>query len=202
MATACALKADENYLWPGSVDESRTMSASREELVTLYCHRGAVPRDLWLGMVNQAEESVDLLAYAALFLWDSSPELAALLAGRARDGTRVRLLVGDPQGDAVRRRGEEEAIGDGLAARIRLALTYLRELIDTPGVELRFHDTALYNSIFRFDNDVLVNTHVYGAPAAHSPVIHYRRLAGGRLFSHYLTSFERVWAEARPAGPQ
>lgn len=202
IATACALKSDENYLWPGTVDDSRTMSASREELVTLYCHRGAVPRDLWLGLVSQAEESVDLLAYAALFLWDSSPELAALLAEKAREGTRVRLLVGDPHGEAVRRRGEEEDIGDGLAARIRLALTYLRELIDTPGVELRFHDTTLYNSIFRFDNDLLVNTHVYGAPAAHSPVIHFRRLSGGRLFSHYLTSFDKVWAAARASGAQ
>ncbi len=149
-------------------------------------------------MVDQAEESVDLLAYAALFLWDSSPELAELLAEKARQGTRVRLLVGNPQGEAVRQRGAEEAFGDGLAARIRLGLTYVDKLVDTPGVELRFHDTTLYNSIFRFDNDMLVNTHAYGAPASHSPVVHLRCLAGGRLFTHHLTSFERVWEGARP----
>jgi hypothetical protein len=32
---------------------------------------------------------------------------------------------------------------------------------------------------------MLVNAHVYGAPAAHSPVLHLRRLPGGRLFDHY-----------------
>ncbi len=49
---------------------------------------------------------------------------------------------------------------------------------------------------------MLVNTHVYGAPASHSPVIHFRRLAGGRLFTHYLSSFERVWEGARCERPR
>jgi hypothetical protein len=94
------------------------------------------------------------------------------------------------------RRGEEEQIGDGLAARVRLGLLYLRDALGAPGVELRFHATTLYNSIYRFDDDMLVNTHVYGAPAAHSPVLHLRRLPGGRLVDHYQASFERVWEQA------
>jgi hypothetical protein len=96
----------------------------------------------------------------------------------------------------VRRRGEEERIGDGLAARVRLGLLYLQDAIGAPGVELRFHATTLYNSIYRFDDDMLVNAHVYGAPAAHSPVLHLRRLPGGQLFDHYQASFERVWEQA------
>jgi hypothetical protein len=65
------------------------------------------------------------------------------------------------------------------------------DAIGAPGVELRFHATTLYNSIYRFDDDMLVNAHVYGAPAAHSPVLHLRRLPGGQLFDHYQASFER-----------
>jgi hypothetical protein len=65
-------------------------------------------------------------------------------------------------------------------------------------VELRLHTTTLYNSIYRLDGDLLVNTHAYGFPAAQSPVLHLRRLAGGSLFDHYQASFERVWAQARP----
>jgi hypothetical protein len=160
-----------------------------------------VSRQLWLALVDQAEDCIDLLAYAGLFLWDSSPDMAARLAEKASQGTRVRLLIGDPESDAVRRRGDEETIGDGLAARIRLTQTYIKDLVSTHGVELRFHGTTLYNSIYRFDNDLLINTHVYGAPAAHSPVIHLRRLPAGRLFAHYLSSFERVW-ETASAGPR
>jgi hypothetical protein len=83
-----------------------------------------------------------------------------------------------------------------MAARIRLSLVYLQEAVRAPGVEVRFHGTTLYNSIYRFDDDVLVNAHVYGAPAAHSPVLHLRRLPGGRLVDHYQASFERVWEQA------
>jgi hypothetical protein len=45
----------------------------------------------------------------------------------------------------------------------------------------------------------LVNAHAYGAPAAQSPVLHLRQLPGGRLFEHYLASFDRVWELAKPA---
>jgi 8-oxo-dGTP pyrophosphatase MutT (NUDIX family) len=55
-------------------------------------------------------------------------------------------------------------------------------------------------SIYRFDDDMLVNAHVYGAPAAHSPVLHLRRLPGGRLVDHYQASFERVWGAGH--GPE
>jgi hypothetical protein len=77
-------------------------------------------------------------------------------------------------------------------------LTYLAALRDAPGVDLRLHRTTLYNSIYRFDGEMLVNTHVYGAPAAHSPVLHLQDRSGG-LFDHYAASFERVWASTEGA---
>ena len=48
------------------------------------------------------------------------------------------------------------------------------------GVEFRFHRTVLYNSIYVADDQVLVNTHVYGAAAAQAPVWHLHKLAGRR----------------------
>jgi len=65
-----------------------------------------------------------------------------------------------------------------------------------PGVEARQHGTTLYNSLFRFDDDILVNTHAYGVPASHSPALHIRRIPGGRLHSHYSSAFDRSWREA------
>jgi hypothetical protein len=110
-----------------------------------------------------ASDRIDVLVFAGLFLPDGYPEIAKLLAAKVEQGTKVRLTLGDPDSDAVRRRGEEERMGDGLAARVRLGLLYLRDAIGAPGVELRFHATTLYNSIYRFDDDMLVNAHVYGA---------------------------------------
>ena len=45
-------------------------------------------------------------------------------------------------------------------------------------MEFRFHRTILYNSIYRADDQVLVNTHLFGVTAAHAPVWHLRKLPG------------------------
>jgi len=155
-----------------------------------------VPGPLWRSLLDGAADHIDVLVFAGLFLPDGYPEVAKLLAAKAEQRVKIRLALGDPDSDTVRRRGEEEQIGEGMAAWIRLGLMYLQDAISASGVELRFHATTLYNSIYRFDDDMLVNAHVYGAPAAHSPVLHLRRLPGGRLVDHYQASFERVWDQA------
>ena len=65
-------------------------------------------------------------------------------------------------------------------------------------MEIRQHGTVLYNSIYRADGQLLVNSHIYGKPASNAPVMHLRQIAGGALVSTYLDSFERVWTESRP----
>ena len=200
-ATAHLLDADEGYLWPKVLDDVRTKSASQAEIVTTYPHRGAVPDQLWNSFMKGVEDSIDVLVYAGLFLIDGHPDLAPILAGKARRGTRVRMLFGDPESPTVAQRGADEGSGEDLAARIRLSLSDLREVGGESGVEIRQHGTVLYNSIYRFDEDMLVNMHVYGTPAAQNPVMHLRRVPGGRLFDHYLRSFERVWEAATAWDP-
>ena len=65
--------------------------------------------------------------------------------------------------------------------------------------EVRLHDTPLYNSIYRFDSEMLVNVHAYGLLAAYTPVFHLRRV-DGQWFETYIESYERIWAAARPYG--
>lgn len=95
-------------------------------------------------------------------------------------------------------RGEEEGIGDLLAARCRLTWAYWKPFLSTPGIEARMHGSTLYNSIFRFDDTAMVNPHSLGAAASHSPVMHIQKIAGGRLFAHYLDGVDRTWDAARP----
>jgi transcriptional regulator with XRE-family HTH domain len=199
-ATAKLLGTDEAYLWPETIDDIRTKSASEAEFLRLYAHRGAVPASLWENLLERAIDSIDVLVFSGLFLPDSHADLAETLAAKAMNGTKIRILLGDPTSAAVALRAREEGIADGLAARIKLSQRYLRPAADARGVELRTHATTLYNSLYRFDEDILINTHVYGAPAAQNPVIHLRRVPGGRLFEHYMTSFERIWSAATPIG--
>lgn len=188
---------------PGSVPEPRSEPGAPaadvpSEIVRVYPSRAAVPGDLWRTLFAGARHQVDVLVIAGLFLPDGHADFTTVLRRKGAEGVTIRYALGDPESPAVALRGDEEGIGDGLAARTRITLTYLASLRDAPGIELRLHATTLYNSIYRFDGDMLVNTHVYGAPAAHSPVMHLRAQPGG-LFDHYAASFERIWATTEGA---
>lgn len=196
---AAALRVDESYLWPDALSDSQVRAASGAEIIDVYPNRGAVPTALWASLIENARERVDVLAFAASFLHDTIPDLSQTMLAKAGAGVQIRILLGDPDAASVAVRGEEEGIGSSLADRCRLSWKYLRPLLDTDGVEARMHAATVYASIFRFDDDVLVNHHLYGAPACNSPVLHLRRLQGGRLVENVTASFERTWDAAAPA---
>lgn len=193
---AAILGEDESYLWPSAVDRASLAGA---ELVASYPRRTDVPRHLWTELLAQAQRTVDVLAFAGLFLTEEHPDWTPLLAARAEAGVRVRLCLGDPDGASLAARDAEYRIGGGVAGRVRAVLASYRPLAAV--AEIRLHDTPLYNSIYRFDDDMLVNTHVYGILAAYTPTLRLRRVDGA-YYGTYLESFERVWASARPFAPE
>lgn len=71
-----------------------------------------------------------------------------------------------------------------------------------PDIGFRLHDSTLYNSIYRADDEMLVNPHVYGIGAYMAPVLHLRRLPGGGLFDTYANSIDHTWENARPVTDQ
>ncbi|WP_312847187.1 hypothetical protein [Microbispora sp. KK1-11] len=123
-----------------------------------------------------------------------------MLGEKAAAGARVRILLGDPDSPEVAQRGADEGIDDGMAAKIRNVLVLYRPIRGLKGVEIRLHRTVLYNSIYRGDDQLLVNTHVYGVPAGNAPVLHLRKVLGGDMVATYVDSFERVWEQATPVG--
>lgn len=200
MNAARILGKTDVFLWPATDSDPRARSATRAEFVDLYPSRASLPVSTWQELIDSAGEAIDLLAFAGSFLHDSIPEFAERIAERARNGVRVRLLFGDPDSPAVALRGDEEGIGALMAARCDLTWKYLAPFTSgKAGIEARKHGSTLYASLFRFDDQLLVNPHALGAPAGHSPMMHVNRIPGGRLFAHYMESFERTWQAAKPA---
>jgi hypothetical protein len=195
-ATAQLLGVEETYLWPELIDDPLTQSASQAELLQLYPTRGAVPNDTWRDLFSGARESIDILMYAGTHLFEN--DLVGVLARKAAEGTLCRVLIGDETSDAVHLRAAEEGTTGGLEGRIQLHRLCLRALRGIPGIEIRAHSATLYNSLYRFDQDLLVNTHAYGAPAGLSPILHLRRVPGGRMWDHFMQSFDHVWKDATP----
>lgn len=149
-------------------------------------------------MFAQASEHIDVLVYAAVFLHEAYPRLNDLLRERAADGCSVRIALGDPASENVRQRGAEERFGHGIESRCRLALMHYRPLTGVPGIEVRTHTTTLYNSLYRADDQMLVNAHVWGVNAYGAPVWQLRRNGAGGVFDTYAESFDAVWATATP----
>lgn len=184
----------EYDLWPnlpGGAD------LSCPEIRATYPHRGAVPREVWRRLFESAEHEIGVLVYAGLFLAEDV-DVLRLFADKAGAGVAVKVLLGDPDCPRVAERGVEEGIEGAIAAKIRNAIVLYRRLLRTAGVEIRLHGTVLYNSIYRADDEMLVNPHVYGAAAAYAPVLRLRQAAPGDLVTTYLESFGRVWAGAAP----
>jgi transcriptional regulator with XRE-family HTH domain len=196
-AVASRLGVDEVYLWPDALAREVVGAASESEVLAVYPHRSEVPRDALERLFTAAEREIGVLVYAGLFLAEDAGVLK-ILADRASAGVRVRVLLGDPGSAQVADRGADEGVGEAMAAKIRNALVLFRRLRDTDGTEFRFHQTILYNSIYRGDDQLLVNTHIYGVTAARAPVWHLRKVAGGEIAGTYLESFERVWDTAVP----
>ncbi len=197
---AAELRERESWLWPNAVSAAGSVEVAKSELVELYPHRYNVPTETWPDLFEGASTFIDVLAYAALFLPEQNPVVVDTLKRNASAGVRVRLLMGDPTGQAVVRRGLEEGIGDAVAIKTANALRLFRRALGTKsGVQLRVHDTTLYTSVYRADDAMIANPHVHGLPAAQSPVIHLRRIGPGGLFDTYEAMYDRIWDEAAPA---
>lgn len=195
-STAAALNVDVTTLWDDSRAVNTATDLTKAEIVAVYPHRHTVPPTLWRELYARAEKNLDVLVYSGLFL-SEDPVFLDLLKKKAEETTQVRILLGDPDCEAVRQRGIDEGhrIMDG---KIRNALVNYRPLFEShPEIRFRLHATTLYNSIYRSDDEMLVNPHVYGIGAYMAPVYHLRRMPGGGLFDTYANSIEQTWGGAR-----
>ncbi|MBO0610694.1 helix-turn-helix domain-containing protein [Myceligenerans salitolerans] len=192
VAEVLGVTADE--LWP-PVGASTVV---HPEVIALYPHRAASPTDLWLRLLNNTTAEIGLLGHAILFLPEQNPSSIEIMRRKAQDGTRVRILLGDPDSPETALRGEEEGVYEAVPARIRAALAYYQPLLGEPNVEFRLHRTTLYNSIFVYDDDMLITPHVFGVPGYMAPMLHLQRDPERDMFDMYRDSFERVWTLGKP----
>jgi transcriptional regulator with XRE-family HTH domain len=189
-ALAKLVGIDEDELWPYADNPHARRFGS--EIRAVYPHRWAVPRDVWHKHFASAEREIDILVYSGLFLFEDAG-IVQLLASKAVDGIRIRILLGDPESSEAAQHGEDDGIGDSVAMRIRNAQALLKPLDTHDGVKIHLHRRSLYSSIFRGDDRLLANLHIYGVPTSVAPVLYLQRSANASLFATYSDSFEQTW---------
>jgi hypothetical protein len=199
LRAASLLNRQVHYLWPSQ--DVGPSSAPEAEVVAFYAHRSLTPKSLWLDLLHSAQREITLMAYASLFLPEDNPVSIQLLRDKAAAGVRVRICLGDPDAPEIALRGVEERLYEGLVGRVRMAIAYYRPLLGVPGIEFRLHRTTLYNSIYVYDDEMLLNQHAFGVYGYMAPILHLRRCPGGDLFDMYAESLDRVWEAAYPYTP-
>jgi transcriptional regulator with XRE-family HTH domain len=196
LAMSHLLGTDEADLWP-EIHAARAARSWPDEIKAVYPHRWAVPREVWHQFFGSARNKIGVLAYSGLFVAEDVG-LIDTFASKARAGVTIRICLGDPDSQHVAERGAEEGIGDAMVAKIRNAIALYSPLLHMGNVEVRLHRTTLYNSLYRADNEMVVNQHVYGIAAAETTVIHLHEVEGGAMFASYIDSFKQVWTAATP----
>ncbi len=199
-SVAALLNEDEHYLWPPK-DRGEQGASTHAELIAAYVNRADVSPQQWLNLMASARNRIDLLGYAMLFLIEQHPQVPPLLQRKAGESCKVRIALVDPNSPEAVERDTEERLAGGLLARIRTARLYFSVLDGCAGVEIHYHRTPMYNSIFRCDDNMFVTPHLYGTPGYSAPLLHLRRKGGAGLFDSFAGHFEGVWATSVRSAP-
>lgn len=173
-------------------------SSAFAEISNAWAHRSDSPKDFWWKFFEEAERQIDLLGYAMQFFHEDHRDFVNLLKKKSQEECRIRIVMADPQSDAAKGRDQEEGLRGGLVARIRTSLTYFEPVIGMSNIEIRLQSFPMYNSIFRFDDDMLVTPHLYHEPGRLAPLFHFRLGEREGLFKTYLDSFEKVFTNCKP----
>ena len=189
-ALARMLGVDEAGLWP----QLRAAGSMPAEVQGLYPQLGAVPRGVWLRLFGSAEHRIDILTDSEDSVIEA-PGVQEVLAAKGRAGIAVRICLIDP--GPVSEPGQDSGRGRASASRKPV----LAEALSGMGacVAIRRRTGPLYAAVYRADDELLVSQGAYGIPSAQAPVLHLRGHADGSLAAAYVESFERLWADQKPA---
>lgn len=183
-----ALGKDEVMLWPAVKTVLKT--GAEREVLGAYPHRSELPRVIWRDLIEGAHRRVWCAGYTSYFLWTEVPNLVETLG--VKDD--VRFLVGDPGSPVTTTREELESTALTVTTRINITRAELAKL---PNAQVRLSDRHISLSVWVFDNDMIVCTHLSDLMGHDSPTLHLRRRTDRGLFDRYVDHFTYLWDNAR-----
>lgn len=182
---------DEGMLWPGFVKRGHD-----REIAGAWPTRSAVPRPLWANLISRARNRIWLAGYTSYFLWTEVPGVRDRLQEKVSGGVDVRVLLGDKGSPVTAAREEVERAALSLSTRIDVTAAELARI--DPSAAIRVSDRHISMSVWIFDDDLLLATHLADQLGHVSPTLHIRRRDAGGIFEQYVAHVEHLWEHARP----
>lgn len=188
---ARALAQTEDVLWPTLRTALKT--GRDREIVEVFPHRSELPRATWRELFEGAGRRIWCVGYTSYFLWTEVPALRDLLGDKLASGVDVRFLLGDPDSPVTAERERIEQAALTVSTRIGISRAELDRL---PGVQVRSSDRHIAVSVWVFDDDMVVSTHLADLLGHDSPTLHVRRRAEAGVFDRYLSHVEYLWDQS------
>lgn len=163
----------------------------------MYARRSDLPRSLFRELINKADTRLWFGGYTSYFVWLEVPNAAATLGAKAQGGTDVRFLLGDPGSAVTTARERIEATPLTLATRIAMTQAEIAKSPEPLAARLSERHVAM--SVWIFDDDAIVATHIGAGLGQDSVTMHLRRREAGGPFDRYVEHFESLWDDARAA---
>lgn len=176
-------------LWPGIVKRGHD-----REIAGAWPTRSAVPRSLWANLISRARERIWLAGYTSYFLWTEVAGARDMLRGKVADGVDVRFLLGDKDSPVTAAREQVEQAALSLSTRIDITAAELARIDPSPAI--RVSDRHISMSLWIFDDDLLVATHLADQLGHVSPTLHIRRREAGGIFDQYVGHVGHLWETA------
>lgn len=190
----------EHELWPEVAIPAEPPDA-RREILGAYAHANDLAAPDWRALLRQAGECIELLGDSLSDIL-TAPGAIDAIAAKATGGCEVRILIAAPDSIFVRLAAgqlgqEEDEHGiTPLEREIELVRGHLEPLLGQPNLQLRRFLADRFNSILRFDDQMLVTLDLWGAPAGRAPLLHLRRDSDDGLFDQFTDHFDSIWQNA------
>jgi lambda repressor-like predicted transcriptional regulator len=194
-AVSKALGVDPDMIWPSLKQVRRT--GPEREITAAYPTRSAMPSTVWVDAIGKARVDLTFAGYTSYFLWLTVPSLRDVLRAKAEAGARIRFLLGDPESEVTRRREADEAVSLTISSRIAITMGELEHLRGLPNVEARYSDRHISLSVWQFDDEAIICTHIASLVGHDSPTYRLKRLETGGMFNAYASHVDALWADAR-----
>ncbi len=157
-------------------------------------------------LLTDATEQIDLLDYTLLEVLET-PGFIQGLKEKAAAGCRVRILVvkaGAVQHDEIDREiatlngraNNDEPPKPAMARQAYAAKEMLESLFGVPGIEVRSYSGHRYNSMLRFDGQMIAVIHLYGTRPENAPRSLCTDDDRDGLFGYFAAQFDAIWENA------
>lgn len=201
------LNVQEADLWPETAPTS-PLRDDRRELTGIYAQANDIRVPDWRALLQQARDQIDLLEHTLTGILPA-PGAIETLAAKADAGCQIRILIAHPESiylaGLAEELGQREPDNHGnlpLELQIDQARALLQPLLGHPHIQIASHWAERFNTILRFDDEMLVVLHLYAARAPHAPLLHLQRRSDEGVFEQFAAHVEAIHHQAsEPLAP-